>query len=556
MNWKAFLGGLGVVAAVAGFFLLATPPRAETESLLQPPTVDWEAVHDDPDHRLRISLLVNNSGREGTWVQRQMEERFNVEFDLTFLPAAAHTYRKPLMLAGGKVPDVFIDPDPIEVQRDAYHGFLLEVPHRIILRHAPNYVAAVNSVEPIGWLYSHWRGRNYGVPTVYVSLLLSVPGVWRGDWLKAVGLHDPADPSKPRVPETLDQMHEALRRFRHNDPDGNGRQDTYGMSGDVTNWWWASFADVFGAYGVTPFDWMERDGRCVWGGLLPEARQALATLRAWYGEGLIHPDFVTDKSRESLHRKFLNGRTGYLYYDGKHHEFDLTIPTSLASKMRQLQPSAELVCGRFPIGPGGRRGGRVWSGGHVIVFGKHLAAEPAKVLRVLRILDTVVTDEELYIASKYGQRGVHWTWRDADLGPGGGIRQLPPYTDRNQQFRALLGEMEGGAILSPCGPKALLDKYTRREELAFNNEHRRGEWALKDVLGKPDVVPSAAVKLRDVRQFQMTVYAEIIRGDRPLEDFAWFAREWLRRGGQQMTDEATELLRAKKRVYRQVGVTE
>jgi len=70
------------------------------------------------------------------------------------------------MLAGGNVPDVFIDPDPIEVQRDAYHGFLLEVPHRVILEHAPNYVAAVNSVEPIGWLYSHWRGRNHGVPTM------------------------------------------------------------------------------------------------------------------------------------------------------------------------------------------------------------------------------------------------------------------------------------------------------------------------------------------------------------------------------------------------------
>ena len=55
--------------------------------------------------------------------------------------------------------------------------------------------------EPVGWLYAHWKGRNYGVPTVYASLLLSVPGVWRADWLRKVGLVD--DTGKARVPQTL-----------------------------------------------------------------------------------------------------------------------------------------------------------------------------------------------------------------------------------------------------------------------------------------------------------------------------------------------------------------
>jgi len=550
VNWKALLAALAIVTAVAAFFLVATPPRGEA----QPPAdVDWDAVVDDESETLEISILVSSVGSEGSWVETMMEERFNVRFKPVFLGPEAHKYRKPLMLAGGDVPDVFVEPDPIEVQRDAHHGFLLDIPHAVILKHAPNYVRALNAVEPVGWLYADWNGRNYGVPTMYVSLLLSVPGVWRADWLRNVGLVDAQGAAK--VPGTLDEMHEALRRFTFDDPDGNGEDDTYGMSGDVTNWWWASFADVFCAHGVTPFDWMERDGEALWGGVLPGTRQALELLHAWYAEGIIHPDFVTDKSNESLHRKFQNGRTGYLYYAGKYDQLDLADPRSLADKVRKLNAEAEVVCGRFPVGPEGHRGGRVWSGGHVIVFGRHLAEEPEKVVRVLKILDAVATDEAFNIVSKFGIRGTHWDYRDPKVGPNSGVKALEPYTDPNMAHRCLLGSLEAGTILSPCGPMDVIERHTPRKELAFNRTYRKPEWAWKDVLGKPDSVPSAGRYLLDLRNYQMTVFAEIIRGDREAAYFDTFVSEWLRRGGEQMTREATALLETKKRVYRSVGAS-
>jgi putative aldouronate transport system substrate-binding protein len=540
---------LAAVAAVAGYIVYAmamTPAELAAFKRSAKP-VDWDAVRADPDKRLSVRILLP-SGNDDSWMERFFEERFNLDIEPVFLGAAAQAYAKPLMMAGGDIPDVLVEHDPIMVQRDAYHGFLLPIPPEVIVEHAPNYVKAVNETDPIGWLYGNWNGVNYGIPRIYVSLRWSVPGVWRKDWLRNVGIE--------KTPETLEEMHEALRRFTFDDPDGNGEDDTWGMSGDVNHWWWASFADIFGAYGVLPYDWMERDGKAAWGGTLPETKEALATLNAWYREGIIHKDFVTDKSRETLHRKFYNGVTGYLYYQCKYRDFDPEATGSLANKLKGLNPEAEICPGRFPIGPTGKRGGRVWSGGHTLAFGGQIAERPEVVIRVLRILEAMVTDEQLYLKTRLGERGVHWDYNDPAVGPASGVGPIGKYRDQNHARRALLGSIETSEIIPGCGPAELVDKYTRRAELAFNWEYRHPKWALRDALGKPDCVPSAAEYLGDLRNYQMTVFAEIIRGDKPLDYFDTFVKNWYERGGRTMTEEATGLLKAKKEIYRRVGVTE
>jgi len=540
-------GTLGAVVAFLVYIVYAmamTPEELAAHKRGVTP-VDWDRVSTDPHQTLSIRMLMGVIGRHNSWMQRFFEKRFNLEIDPVFLGAAGYSYAKPLMMASGDKPDMLVEFDPITLQRSAHHGFLLPIPLEVIKQHAPNYVNAVNEDDPIGWLYGTWNGVNYGIPRIRVSTRWSVPGVWRKDWLRNVGID--------KTPETLDEMHEALRRFTFDDPNRSGRKDTWGMSGDVNNWWWASFADVFGAFGVLPYDWMVRDGRVVWGGTLPETKEALATLREWYAEGLIHPDFVTDRSRETLHQKFYNGVTGYLYYEGTYDSMNPNAAGSLAARLRGLNSAAEITPGRFPIGPGGKRGGRVWSGGHTICFGSHIAERPEVVIRVLQILEAMVTDEELYLKSRMGERGMHWDYNDPNIGPASGVTRIGNYTDGNQARNELLGDMETSQIIPGSGPSALVDKYTDREELAFNWEYRRPEWALRNVLGKPDSVPSAAEHLSDLRNYQMTVFARIIRGDIPLAAFDEFVKNWYKRGGDVMTREANELLQIKRDIYQRVG---
>ena len=375
-------------------------------------------------------------------------------------------------------------------------------------------------------------------------------GAWRLDWLKRVGIN--------KVPETLDEVHTALKKFVEEDPDGNGLRDTYGMMGQIE--WWRCFNEFFGAFGIGPFAWTERNGKAVWSGTLPEAKQALAVLRQWYAEGIIHPDFILSAQGAS-EQKFLNGKTGY-FESGCHSVrcLDANDPQSLISKLRALNgTNADIVPAPLPIGPDGKRGAWCWGGGgNVQVFGMPTARNPEKVVRLLKMLNALVTNEELFVESKVGKRGLHWDYVDPSIGKASGIRMIPPYNLPHVAKREAIvtsGDLGGGGVFSPnCGDPGIYNKYRTPDELEFIKKYRLVEYRIRDIFMKPDVVPSAGELLTDLRNFQETTYAEIIRGEKGLDYFDWFVEEWNRRGGARLTQEANDLLAARDRIYKAVGV--
>ncbi len=546
MSTKECLFLLGVVLIV-GFsiaFVRTAPPEAGRAGV---PSVDWSAVADDADRRLALSWMgppSHPTAREGTWPERNLEDKFAVKFKPIFQDWNAYRRRRPLMLSGGDLPDVNWDGDPLYVRRNIHHGFVLPIPYEVILKHAPNYVKHLNRYGREAWLYAYYRGQNYGIPTFAASDVFPHVAVWRMDWLRKVGI--------ARPPETLPEIHDALWKFRHEDPDGNGVKDTYGMCPVVH--WSLSFVEIFCAFGVLPQDFILRDGRVAWGGVQPEAKQALALLRKWYAEELIDPDFAVGTEDTSVtYKKFQNGRNGYVYQWGDWRNLDLNNPNSMYSLMRELNPKVELAPCRPPVGFDGKRRKRVWGGpGHVIWFGKQVAQEPEKVLRVLRMFEAFATDKDLFVESRIGRRGLHWEWT-----PERGLHPLPPYDQRGADTRALLGfgpfENCYGFYSACSAPLEFTNEYLPAGCLEFRAQYSRPEWGLKNALGKSDVVDSAGEYLEDLRQFQMTAFVEIIRGDRPLDYFDEFVRLWRKRGGDVLTREANEMLREAREIYRKVG---
>lgn len=681
--------------------------------------------------------------REGLWIEELLERRFNIDLKPMFMDPNAYDRKKPLMIAGGNVPDLIWEANPIGLQKSVHHGFVAELPLDLIARTMPVYYRQLTEEAPIAWLYSRVDGANFGIPTMSRRGAEPKPGIWRMDWLRAAGIDE--------APQTLEAFEEALRAISYGDPDGNGVQDTYGMSGDISNWWWVAFSEIFGAFGVLPFDWQEVDGEIVWGGTRPEARQAIALLRRWYAEGLIHPEFVTDSMLpgQSLDRKFLSGRTGYLYYRGEHWNLNFTqsgsfainflslqfenllrkdaqltqdlfaeIPRALlyfylseelVSRTQQIATqidgvnqtvatwilktsfSERLLSGRlfedtadavlqsaearlsanqrffmdlrrsilaetlsgltpqsydafllwvedylnrslqeaglpaastpaqrhaalvdllngkaldalvvegsrwlrergaitleapqasfrsliishygrlqhsgyrkplleaapFPEGPDGHRGGRAWGkASNVLALGAHLKDDPAKVVRILTMLEAMYTDPILAKETISGREGIHWEWYDPvlrDSGPSG-TSLKPDFVDPatgnrvdltggNISMRYMLNNDVGYFNLLGSTPETA-SFYSGKAAQTFKETYQREEWGLVNTLGKSDVVPSASDYLADLRMRQQTVYAEIIRGTLPLEAFDAFAEEWMRKGGEQLLQEANAL---------------
>ena len=91
-------------------------------------------------------------------------------------------------------------------------------------------------------------------------------------------------------------------------------------------------------------------------------------------------------------------------------------------------------------------------------------------------------------------------------------------------------------------------------EKTYYEKNSRAEFAMKDVFMKPDVVPSASRYINDLRNYQLTTFAEIITGRRDLDYYDTFLAEWNKRGGEQFTKDANDFYKeVDKVIYEQIG---
>lgn len=136
-------------------------------------------------------------------------------------------------------------------------------------------------------------GRIYGLP-VLGSSYDSIPLMFiRQDWLDKLGL---------KMPETMEELKAVAHAFTYDDPDGNGKNDTYGLALNGVNILDSGVGDsnaIFNAFGVylgnDGLDMVTgEDGRVTWGGTNTEGmKQGLAFLQDLYQDGSLAKDFIT-----------------------------------------------------------------------------------------------------------------------------------------------------------------------------------------------------------------------------------------------------------------------
>ena len=179
MTRRKILALLAFFACISAVYALAERQARRMQTTEAELSIDWDAVVDDPEERLEISWMSIPrfpTAREGTWIEKRLEARFNVDFKPLFTSHFAYMRRRPLVFAGGNVPDLFYAGDPVVVQKDAHHGYALPIPYEVIQKHAPNYVRYLNQYAPSTWLYAYWKGANYGIPYLGQQLRLSGAG--------------------------------------------------------------------------------------------------------------------------------------------------------------------------------------------------------------------------------------------------------------------------------------------------------------------------------------------------------------------------------------------
>lgn len=114
----------------------------------------------------------------------------------------------------------------------------------------------------------------------------------RNDWLKKLGL---------KAPQTTEELFAVAKAFAENDPDGNGKKDTYGiaLSGETGGSLSTMFRDV---------EWVVDNGKLVRG--WDQAKAALSFKKRLYDAGLVDKDFLTDKNGQKALQDWTTGKTG------------------------------------------------------------------------------------------------------------------------------------------------------------------------------------------------------------------------------------------------------
>ena len=510
---------------------------------------DKKSTSGDKTEKLHISFM--NIGTKGNYdnayVKKLYDETFNISLDAQFLSNDEYLNKRTLLFASGDIPDVIYHLDPEYLQADVKQGFIAELPYETIKKYAPKYAEYITEQEETAWLYPYYDGKNYGIPNTYLVGNDPKLGLWRLDWLKCAGID--------KVPETLKEMSDAFYKIANADIDGDGKKNTYCISVDMTRYG-NVFGEIFGAYGLLPFNWVLENGKVVYGGLNKNIKEPLKLLQDWYKEGIIHPDFITDTAK-TIESKFENGQLAYVFAGGN--EIYSEKETSVVNITKSLQPNAKFDVSAPPEGENGKRGHYNYGlAGHIIAFSRQTEKTPEKVQKFLEIIEYLNENEDFRMKALIGEEGKHYEFNDKSKGFAGGVTMLPPYDDANvlgeegfSDFQRMYS-MWGFQFLPPRIEtwNKYRPEYQRRAINKVIDPNK--EYILKDVFLKADVVPKSSDYLDKIRTAQAEYIMKIISGKYDVDRYDEFIEKFNSLGGKELTGEAEKLYGIKEEIIKKM----
>ncbi|TDF98699.1 extracellular solute-binding protein [Paenibacillus piri] len=215
-----------------------------------------------------------------------LEKETGIKINFVHPPSGMEKEQFNLMVASGELPDMISNnwiQYPGGPAKAVGDGVIIKL-NDLVDKYAPNFKKFLNDNPDIKKDVLMDDGTIYAIPLVrkervqrYTSGLQI-----RQDWLDKVGM---------KVPDTMDDWYAVLKAFKEKDPGGTGKVIPFGNSNDlaVRNFM-AAWGMAYGFYIV--------DGKVKYGPNEPDYKPFLTTIKKWYDEGLIDPDFASTDSKQ------------------------------------------------------------------------------------------------------------------------------------------------------------------------------------------------------------------------------------------------------------------
>ncbi len=407
---KKLLALLLVLVMALGCFAACGEQNAPETTAAKDPVVENDQTDPKPAEPLKVTFTPYNglNGlliKEDSMNEKYIEEKYNV--DITLLHTDVHEAATMGLFWADEAENMDVigmsSSAAAKVPELIDQGLLRTFPTSWLKEYAPDYWATL--IEQFGeenvmFQIDH-DGECWGVPVSYQAVPNTA--VIRQDWLDNLGLDMPTD---------YESLEVVLKAFTEDDPDGNGKDDTFGIhtckKGLGFPWVYENYALANNSHRVL------EDGTVVNTSMMDGMKDAVKLIGKWYQAGWVDPESITD-SRAIERDKWAQNKFGILVDDSSWLDpgrvdspEEIATGSDPMSMLLRANPDAKLSYMPYWAGPDGvtRNTFKFLNlvGDAFFAFGEHCSDEIIQWYLTMR--NDYHTDDEFWLYYSYGIEGV------------------------------------------------------------------------------------------------------------------------------------------------------
>ena len=438
-----------------------------------------------------------------------IREKFGINLELTMLPLAAadQTVKVNAAADGDMLPDMVI------VHRESLMNL---VKKGLIMQVDDLYPLMPNRTEKMynetSRRFATFNGKCYGFSTPGGKIQKNEGVLIRKDWLDNLGLS---------VPKTIDDYLNVMRAFTFKDPDGNGKNDTYGYGAflEINNYeegLGRRLDPIFGAYGVSG-TWNMTESEAGLNVRKPAYFDALATVATMQSERIIDPNWLGYK-KDGFRAAWKSGRFGIMREQNSAYASE----SNYAPFDRKFPEGSWIVIDP-PTGPNGKSAVGVYTIPYTTLVISKRAEKEGKAPLIAALLEWMVSDEGYYLFG-WGEEGVNYVFDENHIPVAEGIPDPAKSFAKNAQqpllqLRTMVFWHSDAELISRYPTYTTEVSHKTMSALTVLREMQQKSWM--NATGS-DTLPAPSTELKT---FYEQGVLDFVTGKRPLTKSDWSA--WL-----------------------------
>lgn len=455
---------------------------------------------------------------------KMINEKFNIDLQTQFLSYGDYADKLAVTVASGELPDMI----GMENANDANFVKWAEQGAFLPLN---DYIGNIDGFKDIPkevWDAVTVNGKIYAIPRYFPAKYGKKP-IIRQDWLDNLGLS---------MPTNYEELKQVAIAFTKNDPDKNGKNDTYGL-GLSMNDAGLQFGAWMGAYWDSGAWYHQNDkGQYIPGIISQGNKEHVQVLSELYKAGAISKDWAVAKTND-VRKDFFAGKYG-IYYE-QPYDFN----QSRFATLKELNPSANVSIIPSFQQPDGNQGFLAGSGYYqVLALNGKLADQPDKINRILGMIGYFT---KFIPFEQRTSANADFDWQNGFEGKGYSV-------------------IDGVAVNDSEKPDLIPKKYIVGRYWAPNDEANEVAKTFTDPLAKAFVENAVGVlketkfyfnpinriysPKQNEKQWDLDIafndrVTRMIVGNESIDKWDSAVKEYLSKGGQELIDEVNQLFKDK-----------